>query len=147
MYSEQASATIESLLHAVYEGISGKHPQWERLSRLFHPDARFIPPVQENSPVVAITFEQFRIVFEKSTAMLEPDQGFYERSFTHKIETFGTIAHVWSSFDTRSKPDDVEPCMRGINSFQFVRQDNRWWVLTTFWDFEREDNPIPFDYL
>jgi hypothetical protein len=76
-----------------------------------------------------------------------PDQGFYERGIAHKIETYSNIAHVWSTYESRRTPDDAAPFARGINSFQFVRQANRWWVLTIFWDAERADNPIPQNYL
>jgi len=147
MSLEQDTATIESLLSAVYAGISGKRPNWDRLTPLFHPDARFIPPARENNPVAAITFTQYRERSEKNLGTLPPDQGFYERGIAHRIETFGNIAHVWSSYESRRKPDDAQPFTRGINSFQFVRQDNRWWVLAIFWDSERADNPIPEKYL
>lgn len=147
MSLEQDTATIESLLHAVYAGISGKHPNWERLTPLFHADARFIPPARDNNPVMAITFAQYRERSEKNLGTLPPDQGFYERGIAHQIETFGNIAHAWSSYEARRQPDDAQPFARGINSFQFVRQDQRWWVLTIFWDSERADNPIPARYL
>jgi hypothetical protein len=78
---------------------------------------------------------------------LPPDQGFYEREIAHKIETFGNIAHVWSTYESRRKLDDAMPFTRGVNSFQFVHHDNRWWVLTILWDAERVDNPIPAKYL
>ena len=143
----QDTATIESLLHAVYDALSGKRPNWDRLTPLFHPDARLVPPARDNNPVVAITFAQYRERSEKNLAALPPDQGFYERGIAHKIETFGNIAHVWSTYESRRKPDDVQPFTRGINSFQSVLQNNRWWVLTIFWDSERGDNPIPEKYL
>lgn len=147
MSLEQDTATVESLLHAVYDALSGKHPNWERLTPLFHPDARLIPPARENNPVVAITFAQYRERNEKFFATLPPDQGFYERGIADRVETFGHIAHVWSTYEARRQPDDAQPFTRGINSFQFVREKNRWWVLTIFWDAERADNPIPEKYL
>jgi hypothetical protein len=147
MSLEQDSATIESLLSAVYDALSGKRPNWDRLTPLFHPDARLIPPARENNPVIAITFAQYRERTEKNLGSLTPDQGFYERGIAHIIETFVNIAHVWSTYEARRKPDDAHPFTRGINSFQFVRQDNRWWVLTILWDSERADNPIPKNYL
>lgn len=147
MSLESDTATIESLLHAVYDALSGTHPNWERLTPLFHPDARLIPPARDNNPVTAITFAQYRERSEKSLGALPPGQGFYERGIANKIETFGNIAQAWSSYESRRQRDDAQPFTRGINSFQFVRQDNRWWVLTILWDSERADNPIPEKYL
>ena len=146
MTLEQDTTSIESLLSAVYDALSGKRPNWERLALLFHPDARLIPPARDGQPVVALTFAQFRERNEKFFAALPLDQGFYERGIAHRIETFGNVAHVWSTYEARRKPGDA-PFARGINSFQFVRQDNRWWVMTILWDAERADNPIPSHYL
>lgn len=147
MSVEQDTATIESLLSAVYDALSGKRPNWERMTALFHPEARLVPPARDNNPITPITFDQYRERTEKHLGTLAPDQGFYERGVAHKIESFGNIAHVWSTYESRRKPDDVQPFTRGINSFQFVHENNRWWVLTILWDAERADNPIPPKYL
>jgi len=147
MSLETDTATIESLFTAVYDGISGKRPDWDRLRPLFHPDARLIPPAGEENPPTALSFDQFQECALKNIASLTPDQGFYEREIAHKAETFGNMAHIWSTYESRRQPDDATPFARGINSFQFVRHDNRWWVLTILWDAERSDNPIPDKYL
>ncbi len=141
------TATIESLIAAIYDSLSGKRPDWDRLRPLFHQDARIIPPAREGNPPTAITFEQYKERSQKNMESLPPDQGFFEREIAREFETFGNIAHVWSTYESRRKPDDASPFTRGINSFQFVRHDNRWWVLTILWDSEREDNPIPTKYL
>jgi hypothetical protein len=57
---QQDTATIESLITAVYAAISGKRPDWERLRALFHQDARLIPQAREGNPPTAITFEQYK---------------------------------------------------------------------------------------
>lgn len=36
---------------------------------------------------------------------------------------------------------------RGINSIQLMKDGNRWWVVTIFWDSERPGNEIPAKYL
>ncbi len=147
MSLQQDTTSIESLIAAVYESLSGKRPNWDRLRPLFHHDARLIPPAREGNLPTAITFEQYKERVLKNIESLPPDQGFYEREIARKIKTFGNIAHVWSTYESRRKPDDASPFTRGINSFQFVRHDNRWWVLTILWDSERADNPILTKYL
>lgn len=141
------TATIESLIAAVYDSVSGRRPNWDRMRALLHQDARFIPPARDGNPATAITFEQYKERGLKNMESLPADQGFYEREIAHKIETFGNIAHVWSSYESRRKPDDAMPFTRGINSFQFICEQKRWWVLTILWDAERADNPIPDKYL
>ena len=77
MSLETDTATIESLLSSVYDALSGKRPNWDRLTPLFHADARLIPPARDNNPVTAITFAQYRERSEKNLGSLPPDQGFY----------------------------------------------------------------------
>lgn len=141
------TATIESLISALYDSISGIRPDWDRLRSLLHPDARFIPPSRDGNPATAITFEQYKERGLKNLESLPPDQGFYESEIAHKIEAFANVAHVWSTYASRRKPDDAMPFSRGINSFQLIREQNRWWILTILWDAERADNPIPDKYL
>jgi len=74
-------------------------------------------------------------------------RGFHEREIAQGTETFGGIAHVWSTYESRYSVDDPEPFSRGINSFQLVRFENRWRVVTIFWDVERPSQSIPDEYL
>ena len=42
---------------------------------------------------------------------------------------------------------DEKPFARGINSIQMFNDGSRWWLVTIFWDSERDDNRIPAAYL
>jgi hypothetical protein len=63
------------------------------------------------------------------------------------METYGAIAQVWSTYESRHKADDPEPYVRGINSIQLLKDGDRWWIVNVFWDFERPESPIPDPYL
>ena len=42
----------------------------------------------------------------------------------------------------------LEPAFaRGVNSIQLMKDGGRWWVVTIFWDAEREGNPVPADLI
>jgi hypothetical protein len=71
---------------------------------------------------------------------------FYESEVARRIETFGNIAHVFSTYESRRTPGD-KPFARGINSFQLVKDGDVWKVMTILWDSEREGNAIPEKYL
>ena len=60
---------------------------------------------------------------------------------SRRVETFGNIAHVFSTYESRRAPGE-KPFARGINSFQLVRDAKGWKVMTILWDSEREGNPI-----
>jgi hypothetical protein len=83
---------------------------------------------------------------ERSSKFLE-ERGFFERETARRVETYGHIAHVWSTYEARQKADDPRPFMRGINSIQLMNDGKRWWVVTIFWEAETTRTPLPAKYL
>jgi len=83
-------------------------------------------------------------------ARVEPyfaENGFYEKEVARRVEQFGQIAHVWSTYESRHNPDDPEPFMRGINSIQLFNDGRRWWIVSIYWQQESDVDPIPEKYL
>ena len=83
-------------------------------------------------------------------ARVEPffeENGFYEKEIARRVEQFGQIAHVWSTYESRHDPDDAKPFMRGINSIQLFNDGKRWWIVNIYWQQESAENPIPEKYL
>ena len=60
-------------------------------------------------------------LFEKS--------GFYKTEIARRVEHFGSIAHVWSTYESRRDPSDPEPFMRGINSIQLFNDGKHWCIF------------------
>jgi hypothetical protein len=74
--------------------------------------------------------------------------GYFERSVHKHVDTFGGIAHVFSTYESRRKANDPKPYSRGINSFQAISSGGRWWIVTIMWDHERADGlRIPPEFL
>jgi hypothetical protein len=73
--------------------------------------------------------------------------GFFEKEVSRRVEKFGNIAHVFSTYEARRNADDQKPFMRGINSIQLMNDGLRWWIVTVFWQAEDEKNPLPAEYL
>jgi hypothetical protein len=141
-------ATPEALLAAAYAVISGPAGQkrdWDRMRGLFHPEARLVPMVKGKHGMrpLPLTVEEY---IARSGPMLERD-GFHEQELVHEIERFGDIAHAFSTYEARRRLGDATPLLRGINSFQLVRQQERWWVLQILWQQEHDAGPIPAAYL
>ena len=144
--------TIEGMMTAMYATVSGPAGQprdWERFRTLFIAGARMIPTNraihhgQGGHPPDVMDVETF---IRTTAPVLEP-MDFHEVQIASKVERFGCVAHVWSTYDSRRAPDDAEPFARGINSIQLYHDGARWWVVTVFWDSERANNPIPPHYL
>ena len=74
------------------------------------------------------------------------EKGFYETEISRATEIFGNIAHAFSTYESRRRPQEA-PFARGINSIQLLHDGERWWVTAMVWDAERADNTIPARYL
>jgi hypothetical protein len=144
----------EAILNAVYSVISGGKGQardWDRMRSLFVPDARLIPAVAASaanggaahSDAVMLTVDGY---IERNNGRLTSD-GFFERSIHNETEQFGNIVQVWSTYESRHAPDDAKPFARGINSFQLLKDGDRYWIVNIFWDSESPAKPIPAKYL
>ena len=82
----------------------------------------------------------------RSGPLLETN-GFFEREISKRVEKYGNIAHVFSTYESRHAKDDEKPFARGINSFQLMNDGKRWWIVTIFWQGEDDKNPLPAEYL
>jgi hypothetical protein len=138
--------SVDSVMRAVYDTISGPAGtrDWNRFRTLFANGARLIPmrtSAQGTAPSV-MTVEDY---VTRAGANFEKT-AFYESEVSRRVETFGAIAHVFSTYESRRAPNE-KPFARGINSFQLVKDGGTWKVMTILWDSEREGNPIPEKYL
>jgi hypothetical protein len=140
--------TIDGIIHALYASISGPKGaarDWTRLRSLFVPDARLIPTVGRQPTgrgVVMLSVNDY--IATSGPALV--DLGFREKEIARKVEEFGSIAHVFSTYESY-RGEETAPFARGINSIQLLNDGNRWWVISVFWDAERAGLQIPEKYL
>ncbi len=139
--------TVDGIIQALYASISGPAGprDWHRFHSLFLPGAILMqagPRPDTVPPPPAIGPDEYR----DRSAPYFAENAFYESEVTRRVERFGTVAHVWSTYISRNEPG-AEPFARGINSIQLVWHQDRWWVATIIWDAERPSNPIPPAYL
>lgn len=137
-------ASLDAILDALYAVISGNAGEprdWDRMRSLFLPGARLIPtrPTPSGGAAARVmTLEEWIAGAEgyfKQT-------GFHEREIGRRVEQYGNIAHAFSAYESLHAIG--EPAFaRGVNSIQLMKDGGRWWVVTIFWDSEREGNPVP----
>ncbi len=142
-------ASVESIIGSLYDVISGAANQardWNRFRSLFASGARLIvaaPSPDGRVPSRSMTVEEYIVAADP---FLQRD-GFWEQEIARRVERYGNVAHVFSTYESRVRTADSSPFTRGINSIQLVTNGERWWVVTILWDFERPGNPIPAEYL
>jgi hypothetical protein len=142
-------ASIDAILAALYDVISGpagKERDWQRMRSLFAPGARLIPTAHQPDGTTAAHVHDVDGYIERATKAFAT-QGFYERGVANRVEQFGRIAHVFSTYEARHDPKDPKPFLRGINSIQLLNDGKRWWVVTVFWQAEDAQTPLPEKYL
>jgi hypothetical protein len=142
--------TLDGIMKAVYDVISGeagKARDWDRFRTLFHKDARMIPTGKNaQTNVVGARVLSPEDYIKRAEPVLVKD-GFFEREVARKVDQYGHIAQVFSTYESFHTAADKQPFMRGINSFQLMNDGTRWWVITIYWEAETPDNPIPKQYL
>lgn len=141
--------SIDAIVGAFYSlsgGEAGQARDWERYKALFLPQARLVaarPGSDGTAGAFFLTIDEYvnanRKYFEKG--------GFFDKEIARRTDEFGAIAQVWSTYESRHVKDSPEPYARGINSFELLKDGDRWWIVTVFWDYERPESPIPAQYL
>ena len=142
-------ASLDAIIAALYDVISGPAGQkrdWDRMRSLFISGARLIPSSPSPDGKVVPRVLDVEGYIGRAGPNLEKN-GFFEREISRKTESFGTITHAFSTYESRRTKEDATPFARGINSIQLVNDGTRWWIVTVFWDSERPNNPLPAKYL
>jgi hypothetical protein len=117
--------------------------------QLFLPDARLIPmrigPDGSATPRILTVDGWIEAVRKRGSDV------FYERQVKVRTETWGHIAHLWSTYETRATPEGKVPeskvLDRGINSIQAVFDGTQWHIIQIVWQAESAAEPVPEKYL
>jgi hypothetical protein len=141
--------TVEHLLASLYDVISGpagKPRDWDRFRSLFLPDGRLgviRPDTSERKS--DISFLSPDMYVERDDPYFKT-HGFFEHSIANRVEEFGNLVHVWSTYESRRAEHD-QPFARGVNSIQIVHAQGRFWLASVLWDEERSGLTLPEKYL
>src|SRR4051812_19526443 len=137
----------DAVIAALYEVISGDPGQardWDRFRNLFKPETRLIPTRKDDKgelTLKAMTPEEYVQLFSSRIST-----GFFEKELHRKSESYGTITHAFSTYETKEKKDGPVT-NRGINSIQMFFDGKRYYVVNIFWCAESMGFPLPKKYL
>ena len=136
--------SLDAILAAIYDVISGPpgDRDWNRFRSLFVPEARLTSTTKNaaSSSVRLLTVDDY----VQRAGKYFTTHAFFETAIVNRVERFGNIAQVFSSYESRNAATE-KPFVRGINSIQLFYDGSRWWVLSILWDEESPANPLPAD--
>jgi hypothetical protein len=147
--------SVDHILASLYDVISGPAGarDWDRFRSLFLPDGRIGVVLPESAATKDAPASKGDAVFLTPDMYAERDDpyfkthGFFERSISNRVEEFGNLVHVWSTYESRNAKDDAKPFTRGINSIQIVFAQGRFWIASILFDDERPGVTLPDKYL
>ena len=149
-------SSVEGMMAALYDVISGpagKARDWDRFRSLFAPDGRLGIVRVDHPAADGQAAKPGDVYFLTPDMYVERDapffakEGFFERGIANRVEQFGNLVSVWSTYESRHAPEDAKPFARGINSIQLVKAQGRWWIASIIWEDEREGLVLPEKYL
>jgi len=146
-YGDNVS-TLNGIMKAYYDVVTvkkGGKISYERDSLIHWPNVSVGSAGVNKNGKPAFYYMSLKEYHRRADPFLEKD-GFYEREISRKVERFGSIYHVWSTYESRNVPG-ASILERGINSVELFNDGTRFWILGWFFDSERKGNPIPKKYL
>ena len=137
-------AAIETMVAEAYAVISGPADSprdWDAMRALYAPGARMTAIRLDGTESCSV--EEY--IAAKRDFLTE--RGFSESALVNRVEMFGAIAHAWSSYSGDwTEPDGTKGSTRGINSFQFRRDEaGKWSIHSLLWQVETPALPLPAD--
>ncbi|CAN5485500.1 hypothetical protein BH10BAC4_BH10BAC4_26540 [soil metagenome] len=139
--------SVDGIIAALYGVISGDPGQardWDRFRNLFKPESRLIPTrkgEKGDMTIKALAPEEYVELFTSRVA-----SGFFEKELHRKMESYGTVTHVFSTYETKEKKDGPVT-NRGINSIQIFYDGTRYYIINIFWCAESMGFTLPDKYL
>lgn len=142
-YPEEVESidAIVSSIFAIISGEKGEEGDWELMRNIFHPEARLMTGYPDELKVFSVEdyISTFRDNFYNMT--------FYEKVVQNKIERFGDLAHVLSTYQAFRTKEMDRPVRTGVASIQLYHDGERWWVLSMYWKNGTDEMPVPSVYL
>ena len=145
MDNKSIDLTIKTL-YSVISGDKEAERDWDLFKSLFHPDAKLIPSgPSKDGDFQAVYLSPDDYINRSGKWLFE--NGFHEREIHRVTDIFGNIAHVFSTYEAFRESSDKTPFMRGINSIQLMKNEEKWVIINIYWMQESDFYKIPKKYL
>jgi hypothetical protein len=139
------TSTPEGLVADLYKAVSwkaGEGADWAKVRSLFFPNAVIFLRTSRTASS-AFTVEGFIDDFVSFANRDEVKKnGFSERIVATNATVFRDIAQILVLYEAQI-PNSPRGPQRGVDSFQLVKADGRWWILGIANDIVTAENPVP----
>jgi len=131
MPQKEASAVVEQF-YSCLQFEPGGSPNFDHILRLFHAEARITPPISDTEgclkPMSPVQFAaKYSQVFGKLRG-----SGAKEYELAASVSCFKSTCQIMSKYEFAT--DDGTIARQGMNSFQLVKDAQRWWIVSLTWD-------------
>jgi hypothetical protein len=139
--------TIDGIVRAFYEvvNVGPTEPrQWGRDRTLYVPWVRFVG-IGKGAPTrPSVVVWSHQDLVDESEPLVQ--QGFRERELFRRVERYGNIVHLASTYETLLGTGEPQRS-RGVNSLELYWDGTRYWIASVMWQSEDEAHPIPPELL
>jgi hypothetical protein len=149
-WDDIAAQDVAAALDELYRAFCfdpGGEPDWEGMRTLFADGAVFVAPISAGREVQAVGVDEFFADF-RAYAASEPvvRTGLHERIVHRRIDLFGNVAHAFVTFEG-FVPGERAARTRGLDSLQWVRDRERWRLVSFTTQYETDGLPMPRRFL
>jgi hypothetical protein len=141
---DPAIARVLEQLYSVISFEEGEEPKWLGLQGLFSTQARITRITPDGTDYMS---PQSFLQMTRSMLELGAYTSFYEFEVSRRVDKFGSMAQVWSLYETRRNKAARDALGRGVNSIQLIREDAEWRVLGLLWDETHAHSTLHFESL
>jgi hypothetical protein len=138
-------ATAEGVVTELYDLVTfdaGTTPDWDKVKSLFLDEAIVVLRTSrtESTQFTLEGFVQDFVNFIERDNVVET--GFVEKIIKLEPMVFRDIAHVLVLYEAQIPGRDRPPTL-GVDSFQLIRKNDRWWIVSITNDLPSPDHPVP----
>jgi len=145
--AEESLESPEALISELYDLVTieaNSPPDWERVKSMFLENAIIVLRTSRDSSTVFTVdgfVQDFMKFIENSNVQ---KTGFVEKIIKMKPTVFGDIAHVLVLYEA-SIPGSQRPPQQGVDSFQLIKKNDRWWIVSITNEIPTPNRPIPLE--
>ena len=137
--------TADGVVAELYKLVTfeaGASPDWDKVKSLFLKQAVVVlRTARDKTTVFSVDgFVEDFVRFAERPAVKE--KGFSERIVRTSSTIYGDIAHVLVLYEAHIT-GSPRPPQQGVDSFQLVHKDGRWWIVSITNEIVTADRPVP----